>query len=261
MTEVPQRHFFLETPQQNIAALLRPETGVIGEELQHALDSSCTPHCVEAVLELHGLHLPSFERIEEYISFLQNHGAHPESGTRNESIYHVDDGWYAVGIADLLRKNRFEVISQNLTIEPKLANLNAAQNSGRVRSEREMMDLQRLAGYGGQDRDRWLAAIEDTLLHTDSGHAFVSIQIPSSKVPGKVSRHTILVMATDESYVYYFDPDALAIDRYGQNASFQMITRQDSDSLVYCQSRDRFMERMTGEVMHIFLPDDRTAMQ
>lgn len=241
---------FLNTPQQDLQALFSHETE-FDEDLQYALDRSCTVHCIEAIAELHGLHIPSLDRVQEYIAFLRKHGAHPIKGSASEGYYSVDDGWYNIAVADLLRANGFEIVSQNLHYNAQASNITAAQNAGRIRSTREQINLEHLATYGGKDRLRWLGAIEETLR---CGYALVSIVIPSSEVVGAVGRHSVVVLSIDSEGAVYFDPDKLVLERHGEDAQRQKIVRLDENKLIYKQPTDRFLTRMTGEVMHIFPP-------
>lgn len=253
MAETNRQPLFFKTPQQDLQRLLSREQG-FDADLQHALDRSCTPHCIEVIAELHKLHLSSLEQLDKYIAFLREHGAHPTNGTNNPNLYGVDDGWYNIAIADLLRESGFEVISQGLAYSSEVTDLVAAAHAGRARSDRELADLEKLARHGGPDKAHWLDALADTLAHADWGHVIVSVTIPSSVHVGEIGRHSVLALSIDDECVEYFDPDNLATERYGQGAAQQMITRIDSDNLVYRQPREKFLARMTGEVMHIFPP-------
>lgn len=242
---------FLETPQQDIKEILSHEN-LGDEELQYALDRSCTPHCVEAIAELEGLHLPSLDRIDEYVSFLRSHGAHPDTGTNNTEIYGVDDGWYNVAIADLLRINGYQVVSQQLQYGTETANAQLARKAGRVRTEDEMTKLDDLTAHGGETNINWLKALSDTV--AKGGYVIASIKIPSSKVEGMWGRHSIVVTGMNDQAVFYFDPDKLVFDRYKNSADNQRIVRQDESKLIYAQQAAAFLDRLTGEVMHIFPP-------
>jgi hypothetical protein len=251
MNEYGPTPSFLETPQQDLRYLLS-HSGELDASLQYALDRSCTPHCIEAIAELHGLQLPSLDRLQGYVAFLQENGAHPEKGSSNKNTYLVDDGWYNIAIADLLRSNGFAVVSQNLAFDAQASDLAAARRIGRIRSDHEQEILERRTAYGGKDRERWLGTIQDTI--ADGGYALVSIVIPSSKEENANGRHSIVVTAIGPDEVTYFDPDKLAIARYGQDASAQHIRHQQDGKLLYTQDVPRFTDRMAGEVMHIFPP-------
>lgn len=242
---------FLETPQQELQELISHESK-LNPELQYALDRSCTPHCVEAIAELQGLHIESLDRLDEYVDFLRDHGPHPENGSNNHDIYGVDDGWYNVAIADLLRMNGFHVVSQNLTYDTGNSNFQQAVNSGRARGEWERDTLSSRMRFGGSRGKNWLEALSETL--ADGGYPIVSIKIPSSKKAGEWGQHSVVVTGYDDYQVYYFDPDGLALDRYKDNADEQQISRQDESKLIYTQDSKMFLNRMTGEVMHIFTP-------
>lgn len=249
--EISEPHF-LETTQQDIRSLL-PDTS---DELSYALDRSCTPHCVEAIAELCGLHIPSFEHLDTYVQFLREHGAHP--GRSESELYNVNDGWYNVAVADLLRVNQYEVVLQRLQYDSDTTDLQAAKKVGRARSTDEIHRLDHLKMYGGDQTLQWMRAIEDTL--GKDGYVIASIKIPSSKVEGEWGQHSVVVLAVDDETVTYFDPDKLLLDRYRQDADQQAITRQDDSKLVYTQEVNRFLQRMTGEVIHIFQPEARTTV-
>lgn len=237
---------FLETPQQELGSLLpgREED----EGLQYALDRSCTLHCIEAMAELSGVKITDIGYLEQYIGFLSEHGAHPQRNSSSE-MYRVDDGWYSVAIADLLRLNRYDVVLQRLQYGAKQTDMLMSKESGRVRSDREQAMLAHLKVYGGERSVDWLDSLQDTL--QKAGSTVASIRIPSSKVEGAFGQHSVLVLDTSGGMVTYFDPDSLAYDRYGTEADAQEIVRLDDSKLIYTQPAEKFLDRMTGEVMHI----------
>lgn len=240
----------LETPQQELGDLVT--NSVDRELLQYVLDRSCTLHCVEAALELHGQHLSTFEHLDRYVNFLLENGPHPEEGSSNPEIYNVDDGWYSVAVANLLRLNGYQVVLQQLGYSEGDTNVELAKDSDRVKSDQEVNLLDHLKQYGGERGPNWLGAIRDTL--EADGYVVVSILIPSSKVEGAVGRHSVVCTGFSESGVSYFDPDKLLIQRYGEDSVGQQIIRSDDSLLIYTQPTDLFLSRMTGELMHIFPP-------
>ncbi len=257
MNEYDPTPSFLETPQQDVLSLLS-HGGELDAQLQYALDRSCTLHCVEAIAELHGLHIPSLDRLHGYVAFLRENGAHPEKGSSNKNMYLVDDGWYNIAIADLLRHTGFEVVSQNLAFGAHDSGIAAARRIGRIRSSHEQEILESRAAYGGQKSEQWLGAVRATL--ADGGYALVSIVIPSSRTENANGRHSIVVTAVGPEEVTYFDPDKLAVARYGQTALGQHIHREQTNKLMYTQDVPRFLDRMAGEVMHIFPPTVSRAL-
>lgn len=242
---------FLETAQQDLQEILKHEE-LANEDLQYALDRSCTPHCVEAIAELHGVHIPSLDRIDEYVGFLKSHGAHPEKGSNNADIYGVDDGWYNIAIADLLRINGYTVVSQQLQYDSASSDSQLARVSGRVRSDEEVSKLDELAAYGGDKDPSWLYALSDTL--HKNGYVIASIKIPSSKQPNAWGKHSIVLTGIEENRVHYFDPDKLALERYKETIAEQNILHEGGNKLMYSQGIREFLGRLTGEVIHIFPP-------
>lgn len=242
---------FLETPQQELHVFF-DESFQVDETLQYALDRSCTPHCVEAIAELTGQRIPSLEQLDQYIAFLTKYGANSEREHEQSRLYDVDDGWYNIAIADLLRLNGFQVVSQNMTLNPSHANSDLALQAGRVRGVHEKSVLESLTTFGGPKKRDWLGALRVT--REDNGYPLVSLTIPSSKRPGELSRHSVVVLGNNEGVVRYYDPDKLAIERYKDRAAEQEISRVDDSKLVYTQPVGQFSERMTGEVLHIFPP-------
>lgn len=236
---------FIEVTQQDLQELV---DGDHDEDLQHALDRSCTPHCAEVLAELTGRHLDSVDRLDEYVDFLRTHGSAPDMQADGE-LYNVNDGWYSVAIADLLRINGFNVVLQRMQYSPQDTDISRTLDSGRVRSDDELKMFEGLARHGGGDSSRWLSAVTET--RSAGGYAIVSLRIPSSKVPNTWGQHSVLVTGIDEANVTYFDPDKLAVDRYGDSASDQLITRVDDSKLIYTQPVGAFTSRMTGEVMHV----------
>lgn len=240
---------FLETPEQDVQTHL---DGGYGGDLQFVLDRSCTPHCIEAIMELSHRSLETLDNVEQYINFLLENGADEDTGTSNSEIYSTDDGWYNTAIADLLRLNHFTVVVQNLEYGVDETDLNIAEQTGRVRDKPEADVLAELSHYGGSDRRSWLDAIQQSISY--GAYPIVSIRIPSSKKPGTWGRHSVVALAFRGGMVTYFDPDKLSLERYGTDASNEGITRSDDDRLIYEQTRDKFLARMTGEVMHVFSP-------
>jgi hypothetical protein len=245
----------LETPQQELGELV---VGNVDRELlQYVLDRSCTLHCVEAALELHGKHLSTFEHLDRYVNFLIENGPHPQEGSSNGEIYNVDDGWYSTAVANLLRLNGYQVVLQQLGYSPSESRIDLAIDSGRVKSDAEVQMLDHLKQYGGERGPSWLGAISDTL--ETGGYVVTSILIPSSKVPGAVGRHSVVCTGLSETGVSYFDPDKLLLQRYGEDSSTQQIVRSDESQLIYTQPAGIFLSRMTGELMHIYPEDAQSA--
>lgn len=222
------------------------------EEVQHAFDRSCTLHCLEAVFEMHGSHVPSIDRWEDYTNFLLENGPHPENGSNNSEVYDINDGWYNHKIANqLLRPKGFPVVLQRLSLDPVDSSLDIALQNDRITSPQETELLQNLSKFGSEAPSKsWFDAIKYTI--DQNGYVVVSIRIPSSKVAGAVGKHSVLVTDVGDDLVTYFDSDELVIDRYGDDGPEQMIERVDSDALIYTQPKHLFLSRMGGEVMHIY---------
>lgn len=246
-----QHPHFLETAQQDLQAQIFSEQA-FDQDLQHALDRSCTPHCVEAIGELTGLHIPSLDRFQEYVAFLRDHGPHPTEGSNNPEIYTVNDGWFNIAIADLLRSGGYAAVSQSLEYDKSHTDLAGAAHAGRIRSQDEGDRLARLSENGGGDRAKWLEALHETT-HT-GGYPIVSLTIPSRDPNLPPGTHSVLVLGVDEHGVRYFDPDKLAIERYRERAQDQHIIREDDTKLIYTQPASQFQARMTGLVLHIWPP-------
>ncbi|MDZ7786079.1 MAG: hypothetical protein U5L95_03090 [Candidatus Saccharibacteria bacterium] len=245
---------FTSTPQQAIGRMLIDAHNK--EQLKFALDRSCTAHCVEAIAEMSGLKIPSFSNIEAYTRFLLESmtASHRQSTDlpTDAKLYFVDDGWSAIAVADLVRLSGYGAVSHNLNYPPKNTDVAAMEKIGRVRSDFERQYATEVAEYGGQDKAKWLLALQDTKSH--GGFPVVSIEIPSSEFPDKLGRHSVVFLEADETHITYFDPDQKNISRYGEAASHQQIHKEATDKLIYRQPLEKFLDRMSGEVIHIFTP-------
>ncbi|MCA9313786.1 hypothetical protein KDA08_05760, partial [Candidatus Saccharibacteria bacterium] len=100
--------------------------------------------------------------------------------------------------------------------------------------------------------EKWLDVL--TMCRKIQGFPIVSIVIPSSVKPGSYGRHSVLVLNSNVEYIEFADPDGLLLTRYNLDSSEQEIERIDEERLFYRQPADKFLERMTGNVMHIFPP-------
>lgn len=223
-----------EIPQQ----LLGGED--VPEEVGHALARACVVHCAAAAVNKE--HAPSVDELKD---FVVTHGA----GSGSE-LYIEGAGWNIIGVSDLLRHEGYSVISQNLGYSPDQADLEKATQSGRVRNEFEKERLSVLSKYGGESRDSWIDAINDTV--ASGGKAIVSLRIPLLSGEG-FGTHAVLVQDLDsQNEITYFDPDHYNVARFGEDRP--NIDRIHESELIYRRPTSEFVEAMSGEVIHIYPP-------
>lgn len=237
----------LEVAQQEIAG---PDAK---EKFDYLLARGCLPVTLAAMDEL--VRGPSDTRRDELLDFIQTYGPGSE-GAADTEYYARDRGWLLSGLADLLRKQGNYVVVQNLLFgsgEP----IYPAIESGRVREFDEMQTLLDRMEHGGRERASWHKAIKDTLTKgidtlTD-GAVIPIISIPLMSGKG-MGGHSVLIIDIDSDRVRYFDSDVDLKKRYEINDMLVPDIRrvEDESRLFYEQPTQEFVERMTGELLHVF---------
>ncbi len=258
MKNLQESFTFTQNYQQALGKLLL-ESSSDPEHLKFVLDRSCTAHCVEVIAEMSGTSIPSLQSLESYVKFLNETVVRPgpESITgqvKDSQLYFVDDGWSTIGVADLVRLNGFSAISHNLNYTFEDTDVKKMTHVGRIRSEFEKEYLKEVSDHGGENRKGWLGALNLSLRR--GAFPIVSIEIPSSEFPEKIGKHSVLCIGLDDENMTYFDPDELNIDRYGKCRDEEQISKVEGKELIYTQPVNRFLDRMTGEVLHIFTPNN-----
>lgn len=228
----------LETPQQLLLGLN------VSPEVEYVLGRACTAHSFAAAKELIGDSYTTDS--DELISLVL------ENGAGSGSVYYREGvGWNIIALADLLRKDGFPVISQNIRYDKYSGNFDQAVQVGRVRTEFEKSRLNLLMDYGGANCMRWLEAIYSTTLFL--GVVVVSVSIPLLDGSG-YGPHAVVVAGIDDQHntVTYFDADMYCIQRYEPREPD--IVRVDKEVLLYQRSVNDFVGQMTGEITHILPP-------
>lgn len=226
-----------EIPQQHLAG------ESIDPPLEFALARACLAHCVD-VGQTYINPTPS-RSVEELVGFVSAYGASSDS-----ELYRSGHGWEITKLADLLRLEGYQAVSQNMNYTGNEVNVSAAAESGRVRSDFEKSRLVLFGQFGGATRDKWLAPVEQTLLF--GGYSITSIQIPLLSGDG-YGPHAVLVLDIDKESdeVTYFDPDFYNTVRHVSNTqAIEEVT--DAKGLIYKRPLHEHLAAMTGEVLHIF---------
>jgi len=240
---------FLSTTQQELVQKFLSESPDT-EGLSYAMNRSCTAHCVEMIAELSGIKIPELRNIKEYANFVLKAVVSNHDDLSEDSLYLVDDGWNNIAIAELLRTDGITSVVQDLNYSYENSDFQIARDSERAVSDKEQTILRTFAKFGGDKSERWLDAV--TMCRKLEGYPIVSIVIPSSVKPGSYGRHSVLVLNSNVEYIEFADPDGLLLTRYNLDSREQEIERIDEKRLFYRQPADKFLERMTGNVMHIF---------
>lgn len=240
----------LETPQHKLSDHLPMGELTDAELMQHRLARACLAHCLQAIDALS--ESEAIDHAAELMDFLATYGAHHEPGAGRTEYYREGIGWLAVPLADRMRSVGKTVISQNLTYSSQNANMAKAIESGRARSADEQHILEDRTVFGGEDRTQWVKAIQKTI--DEKGFVTTSLKVPTMAGTGE-GGHTVLVLGVQDGAVKYFDPDLYALERYERNGlPVPEITRVEGDDrLFYEQPVAAFTQRMSGEVLHIFL--------
>lgn len=230
----------LNTPQQQLAGEDCPST------LRFKLDRACTVHSLAAASILLG----KVVSIQEVVDFVNSNGA--ETGS---AYYSEGHGWRSVELADEMRQKGFTIIAQNLNIHSDEMNLDAAQFSGRIKTESEAQVLQEYAQFGTvhpEERQKWWQPIGRTV--TSGGLVLTSVQIPLLSGNGE-GGHSVLITDHDQvnQNVTYFDPDIHYLDRYKEPKP--PISKIDTDKLLYERPAEDMQKHMSGEVIHIWQRD------
>lgn len=242
---------FLSTTQQELVQKFLSESPDT-EGLSYAMNRSCTAHCVEMIAELSGIKIPELRNIKEYADFVLKAVVSNHDEFSQDSLYLVDDGWNNIAIAELLRTDGIAAVVQDLNYSYEDSDFQTAKDTERAVSDKEQTILRTFAKFGGDKSEKWLDVL--TMCRKIQGFPIVSIVIPSSVKPGSYGRHSVLVLNSNVEYVEFVDPDGLLFSRYGSDADEQEIERIDEERLFYRQPADKFLERMTGNVMHISPP-------
>lgn len=212
---------------------------------------ACFPHCLAMARERIEGPIPG--HLFEYISFIESSGPRPD-GTHDTGLYVHERGWNHVAMGDLLRLRGYEVFVQNLSVQPREVDHDKLRSLGRVRTVGEMALAEHLSAYTGEQRSRWSSALQ-------VARRIKAVPIPTISIPrldgNGMGGHTVLVRHIRGGRVYYSDPDAKAIDRYRGDAEQQGITAH-RDALAFSQPSKDFVARMTGEVMWVTPPSDKT---
>jgi hypothetical protein len=168
--------------------------------------------------------------------------------------YRGEEGWLAVALADRMRADGKTVVSQNLMYGSGESDLGIAEAVGRARSRDELAILRDRTVHGGPSREGWMQAVEDTA--SAGGYVNVTIRVPRSDKQGFVG-HSVLVTGITDGTVRFFDPDQKWQQRYEDNyMELPDIRRvEDTEQLFFEQPADAFVGRMTGEVVHIYVPE------
>lgn len=245
-----QEPSFLRVPQQLVAETFLAESPD-AEHFAEVMKRSCTAHCVEMLAELTEARIPDLDNMHKYANFLLKTVASDHHEYTENEVYLVDDGWNNIAVADLLRHDGFTAVVQDLRYGLEDSDFELARQSGRITSDRERQILEDLSAYGcNVSGASWLQALSRSL--SQGGYPITSLVIPSGVTEGAEGRHSVLVLGVRGGYVEFADPDQLLLSRYKDRAAEQEIERIDPDKLIFRQPEDKFLARMSGNVMHVF---------
>lgn len=230
-------------PQQELGRVVKASP-----KLDYGLARACMPHCIAVAKEL-----LTGERTDVFTlnRFVEQYGAQTV-GPGESSAYYVEGrGWNTPALAEDLRVEGHEVVLQNFIYGQEQADIPEMITRRRLSNIGEVKRYLDLAEYGGEDRNGWIEAIRRTIGH--EGAVIVTVSIPQLDGSGD-GGHGVLVHDISDGYVRYFDSDGDAINRYiDRGMPLPGIEHEVGRSTrYYRQPTERFVERMTGEAMHIY---------
>ena len=242
----------LEITQQDLSNGIKEVSGRESGEANFAAARACLAHTVYAGIEL----AQDSDNRQELLEFLTRYSIFSNESNDTDFFKSVENsrGWSLVGLSGKIRERGLLAVVQNLNYDLEDNDLDLAEKSGRVAGILEKTILEDRARFGGKNRISWLMSLKQTL--DSEGLVIPIIQIPRMD-DRQVNGHSVLVLDmedSEEGLVKYFDPDAHATRRYLNRGLLNHgITRVENEPkrLIYTQSKDAFLLRMTGEVIHI----------